>query len=266
MIGVILEGCYQHWIVMICCNALLLSYAENHDGVDVNLIALPLWVFCTQLNPFLLIRYFRGKILRGARPSILDCCVLSVLAQNQMCPNIAWIESKLIIHNRHQINTCDLINYVIVYGHWVCSRQHLSRHGGFSKRFSGKPLHFLDVKMLMVWKKQHKTDIKFLRKFVHFLLKLLVLIFSFRGKKWKGGLIIAESLSSELCDLPLHICKDVDKGNAAQKIKAAFGLLIFSHYDVLKYFPRSIFSSSLHSCTISSTWLQNGRGHSFLFF
>lgn len=183
-----------------------------------------------------------------------------------MCPNITWIESKLIIHNRHQINTCDLINYVIVYGHWVCSRQHLSRHGGFSKRFSGKPLHFLDVKMLMVWKKQHKADIKFLGKFVHFLLKLLVLIFSFRGKKWKGGLIIAESLSSELCDLPLHICKDVDKGNAAQKIKAAFGLLIFSHYDVLKYFPRSIFSSSLHSCTISSTWLQNGRGHILFFF
>lgn len=36
----------------------------------------------------------------------------------------------------------------------------------------------------------------------------------------KGRLIIAESLSLELCDLLLHICKDVDKRNAVQRIQA----------------------------------------------
>lgn len=36
----------------------------------------------------------------------------------------------------------------------------------------------------------------------------------------EGRLIIAESQSSELCDLSLHIYKDVDKRNMAQKIKA----------------------------------------------
>lgn len=37
-----------------------------------------------------------------------------------------------------------------------------------------------------------------------------------------GRLIIAESRSSELCDLSLHIYKDVDKRNVAQRIKAVF--------------------------------------------
>lgn len=98
MIGAILEGCFQHWIVMICCNALLLSYAENHDGVDVNLIALLLSVFCTQLNPFLLIWYFMGKIMRGTRPSILDCCVW-------VCWHLVCTESDVSKYNLNRVKT-----------------------------------------------------------------------------------------------------------------------------------------------------------------
>lgn len=55
-----------------------------------------------------------------------------------------------------------------------------------------------------------------------FQLKLLALIFSYCKKKMDGRLIIAESRSSELCDLSLHIYKDVDKRNVAQGIKAVF--------------------------------------------
>lgn len=68
-------------------------------------------------------------------------------------------------------------------------------------------------------KKKKKNTFHFLPE--SFQLKLLALILSY-CKKTDVRLIIAESRSSELCDLSLHIYKDVDKRNVAQKIKAVF--------------------------------------------
>lgn len=55
-----------------------------------------------------------------------------------------------------------------------------------------------------------------------------------------GRLIIAESRSSELCDLSLHIYKDVDKRNVAQGIKAVFFFLAFWYLAITSLWNRSL--------------------------
>lgn len=58
--------------------------------------------------------------------------------------------------------------------------------------------------------------------------------------------MIAECWSSELCDLSLHIYEYLDERNVELKIKGALGLLIFSHYIILKHLT-TFFSSSVTS-------------------
>lgn len=69
-------------------------------------------------------------------------------------------------------------------------------------------------------------------------------------------LIIAESGSSELRDLSLHIHKDVDKRNVAPKIKALFGLLIFSRHNVFTHVP-----SHTHNYSMENTFFKKTLIH-----
>lgn len=69
--------------------------------------------------------------------------------------------------------------------------------------------------------------------------------------------MIAECWSSELCDLSLHIYEYLDERNVELKIKGALGLLIFSHYIILKHLS---FFSPL-SRAITPTQLLEERKH-----
>lgn len=79
----------------------------------------------------------------------------------------------------------------------------------------------------------HKADI--FHVFASICFFLLKPEFPLRNKK-KRRLITAAYLSSELCDLLLHICKDMDKSSTAQMKKSDLGFRIFSLHAFLKYF------------------------------
>lgn len=83
------------------------------------------------------------------------------------------------------------------------------------------------------WARYHKADIFYV--FASSCSFLLKPEFPWRNQK-KRRLITAAYLSSELSDLRLHTCKDMDKSSATWMQKSNLGFRIYSLYAFLKYF------------------------------
>lgn len=144
--------------------------------------------------------------------------------QNLICPIIIMQEQLIVNSIQHVIfkNCC-------IRGQRVCSRQSI-----FINLIISVVNMFNSSVLPECWSQSKHTEMVGI---IYSTVLKLHQIFTF-WYKMKGRLIIAESLSSQLRDLLLHICKNVDKSSAVQKIKLVFGLLLLNHYDVLLlYFP-----------------------------